>query len=486
VNALALPLALASIVHVPAELVGRAEVGDRTELRLRWTLPPEDPAFDVENIPSVRAELATRREHLAAGYSPRLTLRNLNIKGAYELFHAGFVEAGWHDRSTTLLLREQGTYGQNNFSSLTLTTNPDGTLRIEPVPTQGAVRQCSTFRFGSTETAATVTVIPARRWIWTSGASFMESGGLDECSRGTLAPMKAVGVSSNLDHAVSRRTHVLFGVDANDTAFSIYQSTTVTTTTPVGHWLGGPAQTFATLLRGAADANYALVDGWLGVRYAFLPHTEGRLTAGGAVLDSKLSGRPRQVAAYPTAEASLSHAFGEVDDRYVLSASVRLTPLVNRLAAVVDQRLEERLVASRSVGDLTLAVAGGATQSIPTDQPSGISLFTADVTLLYHATHHLDLDVGARYLWQHTRGSAPDALVQLTDYASDSKLLYVAVVLHDDTLRFLGGSPPPRRTTETAPPFTTQPATGQPRPPSTDEPNAPPDFNADPHPPPLP
>jgi hypothetical protein len=464
VNALALSLALASIVHVPAELVGRAEVGDRTELRLRWTLPPEDPAFDVENIPSVRAELATRREHLAAGYAPRLTLRNLNIQSAYELFHAGFVEAGWRDRRTTLLLREQGTYGQNNFSSLTLTTNPDGSLRIEPVPTQGAVRQCSTFRFASTETAATVTVTPARRWIWTSGASFMASGGLDDCSQRTLAPLKAVGVSSNVDHAVSRRTHLLVGVDANDTAFSIIQTTTMGTNT--------------------SDANYVLVDGWLGVRYAFLPHTEGRLTAGGAVLDSKLSGRPRQVAAYPTAEASLSHTFGELDDRYALSASVRLMPLVNRLAAVVDQRLEERLVASRSVGDLTLAVAGGATQSIPTDQPSGISLFTADVTLLYHATHHLDLDVGARYLWQHTRGSAPDALVQLTDYASDSKLLYVAVVLHDDTLRFLGGSPPPRVTT--APDaVTTQPATGQPRPPRTDAPDAPvtPDFNADPHPP---
>ena len=106
-NALALPLALASILHVPAELVGRADLGDRTELRLRWTAPPEFPAFDVENIPSVRAELATLREHVAMGYAPRLTLRSLNVDASYELFHDGSLEAGWHDRHTTLVLRER-------------------------------------------------------------------------------------------------------------------------------------------------------------------------------------------------------------------------------------------------------------------------------------------------------------------------------------------------------------------------------------------
>jgi hypothetical protein len=158
-------------------------------------------AAGVSDHPPIGFELATRRS------SPSVLLTT-EQQVAASYWHA---QLPYSTRRFHFTLAQSGSYGTQNFSSLTYTAPPSTNPGAPPDPTipqVNPVPASTTISILSEQTSASFSINWTRRWMSTVFGSYGISGGRNVDSQTLLPQTKTTTAGAILDYTLSRRDHL--------------------------------------------------------------------------------------------------------------------------------------------------------------------------------------------------------------------------------------------------------------------------------------
>ena len=363
-------LGMLSALPVAADLMGTLTLSDRMEVRVRSPgTSPNAPSLDAEMTPEARLTVASRRLRLSLAYLPRLTAWDLNNQGIKPLLlHGASVSAGWREHTTELTLREDAAYGGMGFAALTALPGASGASsssspRLDVIPTAGTIQYASsTTTFGSrTE---------LRRLTLATHVGYQMSGGADAESRASIPWQRGPLADASAEVAVTRKDRAVTTVSGVLSSFT-------------------------------SGSEILLLEETEGLRHRFASSTDGELLAG----VSEARTRPFSTAAfdhttYPVAEASLEHRIPFAEDRFLVRATLRVGPVVNRLLGLVDERVQARFEGRWSNWPYGARLTLSAAQSVPAGDLTAITLGQGEVSFQYNLSEAVTIDLGVRELAQ--------------------------------------------------------------------------------------
>jgi hypothetical protein len=390
---------------IAADIAATLALSDRTETRVRNPGDtPNGPSLDLANTLEGRLLLASPRTSCTLVYAPRLTFWDINDVGAHPLWlQAGSARVESRNANTRLSLEEDGSYGAVNFSTLALVPGPGGAPpRVDVIPPPQLIQyESTTTTLGSR--------IEAKRWQFRTDVAYQLSGGADTASRQSLplqkGPLGELGATFAASPVDSLETRLIGG----ETTFS-----------------SGPEIVF-----GEQDESWR--HGWSAV-------TDTTMRVG--VAESREQMTPQSAPTKninPVAEAVVDHQILAGEDRFTLHAGARLSPVVNRLLGIVDERIQGTLMSKWTRRQVSASAFASAQQSIPTDGPNATELLTGELGFAYAASDVVVLDMGVRALWQKanqpiTSTTAPGA-TEIVQGTILQGVAFVGVTLHAPTIR---------------------------------------------------
>jgi hypothetical protein len=395
----ALPLA--------ADLAASMALSDRTETRVRQ--PGDAPAarsLDVTTEPEARVVLASPRTGCTLAYTPRLTLWDINDVGARPLWlNAGSARIDWRDGNTSLSLEQDASYGAMSFAALAFPPGPQGAPpRVDVIPSSTQVIQ---FESSSTTLGSRV---EGRRWEFHSTVGYQVSGGADAAARSIIPRQKGPLGEAVVTFATSPVDHLATTVTGSETTFS-------------------------------SDPEIVLAEGDEGWKHLWSASTDTELRLGASEARTRTSPSARSSwETHPVAEAGLEQRILTAEDRVTLRVGARLGPVVNRLLAVVDERIQGTLQSKWTHGPFAVNAFASAQQSVPTGGPNATTLLTGELGLAYAATDAVIFDIGVRGLWQRAALSTPTAATQqaatgIAEATIVQGIVFVGVTLRAPTMR---------------------------------------------------
>ncbi len=389
-------------IFLAAAFSGTLAISDRTEFRVRD--PGDDPSqasLDLESL--VRARLALQWEHesLTLEYDPRFVLWDLNLPTAIQgtVLNAGGVRAEWWHKLVRLSLDESASYGGMNLASLTMVPGLGATPQINVVPVSRVIEYVASM----TSFQARVEL---RRWTLQSMVGFQLSGGVNEIDREYLPFQYGPTAEIRADYLATPRSHFITVLVGSESIFS-----------------SGPEAGVA-----------GLEERW---HYELSHTTRTRLALGAAVTRSREGvDLPYDTEAYPVGEASIENrrALGDHDDRFVFNAMLRISPMVNPLLGLVDERLQGTIGAGWTHRRLSLNAFVGAQQTVPPDAANAVRLFIGDLTGSWAPYPSLAFDAGLRVLAQ--TAIVPTANAPPAEVTFLQAIVFVGVTLRAPTVRF--------------------------------------------------
>jgi hypothetical protein len=325
---------------------------------------------------------------------PSFTLSDIQQAGGpdAQLLHAGEAGIAWHDRDVRAAVTEDLTYGQFNSQNVALATTvgaPNATTptgAMGPTPLQ-PVAANQTITLLTTRTAAAVSVRAGRRASFSVDGGYTVGGGLDAFSQLVLPREYGPSADASFSYDLSRRDQAVTVAHAWATHF---ENAICRVLTPQGLTLTPPCS--------PDDQLVAIAQG---IRHALRPATGVELSAGVAVTQMRLDAKSVYHAAwYPTAEASLSHRFGE-RGRSTLQLGAQLEPAVDQLAGVITDRLQGEASFADVLNEVTTVRASAfALQTVPTTDPYAETMVSGEVGALFRVNRRLHVGIGERGVWQ--------------------------------------------------------------------------------------
>jgi hypothetical protein len=408
VSALLFGTLLGWAVGPSAAVRGTLNVSDRTEVRVRDSGLPTDPALDAMNQPGFELELATRRSKWNLGYSARYTLLNLHLELKPTLLNQAYVRAQWSaSRRTQLTLTQDGSWGRQSFiGTAVVQTLPSAspqatgapTAGAAPVPRIDAVPQVLSFSYVYCRPALMSTTALTARWTLDTTVFHVVDGGFDAEARRTLPLMWGPGFEAQATYHLSRRDQLLSTVTAKRTVAS-----------------SGPE----TILVTAAE----------GIQRKIARRTDVRLEVGVAAAWFKPESNARNdLTPYPIATGVLTHRhFIERDAALGFDLTASVAPMIYRLTGYVTQQFQATAAVSLTEKRLTVRMGTGALRTLRSDDPQALRIFFADANVAYAFGKLVSVDTGVRYVWQDmpTVGNVPP-----------QKMVYVGMTIREPTLRF--------------------------------------------------
>jgi hypothetical protein len=346
-----------------------AVLSARQEVRARAVLDrPSPAALDTETALTASLEHRARSLRTWITYGPRLTARDFGIAPTALFLHTGTVGFSKSFPRVTLTLREDGTFGSQNFGGAAIATSLTTTQ-----PVVNRVPLSANLDVMSLQTSLLANYVPNREWALASYAIYATSGGTNDESR--LFFPREYGPRAGIDarYAVTRRDGFL-----TSATYALAASST------------GAQSTIAT---------FAL--GW--ARTAS-PRTTASLVAGVALTRTRPNATSaRATDAQPVASATLGHKpmSGRTTGRY--TATVSLGPVVDRLTGRVTLRVDGSLNGTWPIAPRFVVQAlGGAGRSSGSEDGvlPPITLFTAEATLGHTPWRWLRVDGGVRASYQ--------------------------------------------------------------------------------------
>ncbi|GAC1351783.1 MAG: hypothetical protein NVS3B20_06470 [Polyangiales bacterium] len=364
-------IALLLSVLMSTPVRGSLSVSDRSEVRVRQTDPVEGRVLDVETAPRADLHLDTRLTEFTLAYSPRFTVRHVNLEQRPEVLQTAFVRETFRERHAQFSVYEDATFGNQNFGYL---LQPGATTTFAPQPGQATpgvetLPASTTILYESLRTGFSARVTPARRWVYLSLFEYVVSGGADEASRKTLPLQYGPRGEQSIEYAASRRDQLISTWSASRVIVS-----------------SGPEIT--------------LIETSESVRHHFSLHTQSVFLAGFArVALHSSSQAPLSYVNFPVGEVSVLHALAE--DHLDLRFAVRVAPMIDRLNGQVDERVQATLASVFSPSRrFSLRAQAGALQSVPSDARNALSLAIGEASVAYQAGRHFTVEGGARFAVQ--------------------------------------------------------------------------------------
>jgi hypothetical protein len=393
----ALPLA--------ADLAASMALSDRTETRLRQ--PGDAPAarsLDIATEPEARLLLAAPRTSCKLAYTPRLTLWDVNDVAVRPLLlDAGSARIDWRDGNTSLSLEQDASYGAMNFAALAFPAGPQGAPpRVDVIPTSQIIQ----FESSSTTLGSRV---EGRRWEFHSTVGYQVSGGADAAARSIIPFQKGPLGEAVVTFATSPVDHLATTVTGSETMFS-------------------------------SDPEIVIAEGDEGWKHLWSASTDTELRLGAS--EARIRTSPSAGSSWethPVAEADLEQRFLTAEDRVTIRVGARLGPVVNRLLAIVDERIQGTLQSKWTHGPFAVNAFASAQQSVPTGGPNATTLLTGELGLAYAATEAVLFDIGVRGLWQRaaisTTAGAQQAATGIAEESLGQGVVFVGVTLRAPTMR---------------------------------------------------
>lgn len=353
----------------PALLLAAAtalDAGVRSEVRLRGGAA--DPVLDLEATPSAALHVRWPTWSLDAGYTPRFTLRQVDLDASAEMLQSGTLSAAWHGRRTSFEAHANGAYGIESFSSLAVQSSSD-TPPVQRLPDTGRIS------YASLRAGAGVTWAASRRWKLTAGLDFLLSGGIDDASRAVVPLQSGPHAELGAEHALTRKDQLVTAIDASQATFSTGADATVIEASEA--WRRALSRRLSSTLRAGVA---------------------GALHTGGEGGESVYS-------VYPVVQAVL--AWRSPADALELQASVWVEPVVDRLSGRVDERLQGSVGGTWSPSR-SVALRGriGAAQSVPWDGDQAIRLALGEAAVSVRVTDQLRAELGTRGALQDPQGAS--------------------------------------------------------------------------------
>jgi hypothetical protein len=357
-----------------AAISGAVELSDRSEVRVRNSGEAVGTVLDLETAPAALLRLHTRRWDLAALYSPRLVLRQVDAYPLPEVLHRGALLLGLRFRRALLGIHADGAYGTYSFTGLVpAPTIPGATPDASPPPIQ-QLPPASTIAYASLRAGASLRYAATRRLTLSGVAEHRMSGGVDEVARAVVPFQYGPHGELRAEYALSRKDRLVSSLDASWATFT-----------------SGPRNTLVEATEAWQRA--------LGRRT--------RLTIGGGaalVIAQVQAADPRSARPYPLAEAEVVHRIParRVEARFAL----RLAPIVDRLSGRVDERLGATASAVWSPTSLVAVRAlGGAAQTLPGSADRAFTLMTGEAAIAVRVSTWVRVEAGTRGAWQGGRGA---------------------------------------------------------------------------------
>lgn len=407
----------AAAALLAADLAATLDLSDRSEARLRSTQttaagsPPPTIGFDFFTEPNARLHANDRRWDLTLVYDLSFLAPDLEQGFSPLALQTGSAGVAWHDQRLRLTLTEDATYGLQNSAYLS-TTAPISTPATGVPPTILATVPPTTLLYGSTRTAIAASDRVDRYTTLTLGAEYFIVGGLDTASQAVLPQQFGERALVTVDTRLSRSDLLTTAATAQHVDFS-----------KTAACVGAPGEVVNTsILCQPSDELAQVVER--------LQHTLSRTETFTVGIGSAVSAIREQsntsyhYAYYPVAEATYTDQ-PDRQGRLVLSA--RLAPYIDpRTGVVLNALIGDATFSDRLTHPVTLTVAAGASQNLPTGDPAAASILRAEVGVEYRFTPELAVAVGERAFWENENG--------LGNFVTT--LGYVAVTVREPTLRF--------------------------------------------------
>jgi hypothetical protein len=401
-----------------AGLLTSLVLGDRTETRLRVM---EGPYFgvDLATVPSARIDLRDRRTRFSFGYSPSLTLGDLETGFNFQLFHMADASLLFVARRTFIAVATSDSYGDFNFGYLLPTSVPTGSNIPPPQIVPTTAGEATTIRYGSTHTAISF----SQRWrrvAFTLSAEHGVGGGMDAPSRLVVPIISTPSASASFAWDATRRDQLT--TDLKATAAS-------STPRPCDPTTGGPLpDPLALYPQCAPNQEWAeLRETW---RHSLARHSTLTLAAGGAAVRAQINPQtgPPDTPTYtpmPTGEITLLHDFGVGRPWHsVLQLGARVSPIVDIRYSIVESRVDTNVTWTLSRGRNSVATTVSFVRSVPPTIINATYLNFA-VEGLRKVDKRFEVGLGARGAWQ-------DDAYTGAFYAVG---FYVALVWHEPRIR---------------------------------------------------
>ena len=341
-----------------------------------------------------------RRESLTIDYGPRFSLWDMNTSAIEPtLYQTAGVRGEWREKLVRLTLGESAAYGVLNMASIPLALGPSAPpTPINVVPVSHLIAYVSS----STAFSARVEL---RRWTIEPIVRFDLSGGTDEESRAYAPFMYGPSGELRLDFAASHLAHLITVASVLEDSFSF----------------------------GAEVAMAALEERW---HQNLSRLTQLQLAAGAATTrDRGGVTLAYETNAYPIGEATLEHRPGGTGaHHFVFRASARISPMVNPLLGLIDERLQGRLELEWIHQRVGVVFSAGAQQTVPPDAINAVQLILGEARVAYEPYPSLGFDAGFRGIAQNAvqpvAGGPPFEATFLQG------IVFVGVTIRAPTVRF--------------------------------------------------
>lgn len=367
--------------------------GDRTEARVR--VDQSVVRYDAESLAWASLGVKSRRAGLDLGYA--FLLSGLGVgSGDQELaaLHNEYLGASFRLRRTFVSIGQSGSYGERNFRSLSVTprdalargeaaeppASSDEPRPSEPGPREGLggtmpppeaqpILIDEAVRVGALAGGIGLTTLLSRRLEATGYAGYDYSGGLDELSRLVYpvyyGPFGSAGVNYRLGPSDGTSTHLTGRLATN---------------------FDGEDATIATL-----EQRWS---------HRWDDNLETELGAGIAAVDSDIAAQGPSLPPYlPVGWGALAYRSRIAFEISVTTATLIVTPGLDRLTGVIDERAELRVEQRWTDGDFEMIGTANASQSLTS---AGLTLTSlgADGLVAWHVKPPFAVETGFRMFWQ--------------------------------------------------------------------------------------
>lgn len=324
-------------------------------------------AADVSNSPVLSLGLDLRQWTFDVSYLPQFTLHIAEPRVGFEALHSGRLGAAWANRTNRISLSQELAYGGLLFSTLLTQSllNP-ATGRVETLPAADRVSILS-YR-----TSLGLSSSLSRRTTMSADIGINGSGGENEVSRRTMPSQFGPQAGLRFRHTLSRISSITPSMAFSWTRFS-------------------------------SGEEYGIIDTALQGQYRLSRFLDGTAGLGvSATASRSASGGGQFYAAYPIAEMGFVYQLPEYHSD--LAINIRAAPVIDRVRAILSERLDTSLRATfRFTPFLLLNTGLGVVQTLPPSDPEALTGFTGDTALAFRPNRAMEFNLGLRGVWQTVR-----------------------------------------------------------------------------------
>jgi hypothetical protein len=357
---------------------------------------------DVDQLAGARVDMIMPRARLSLEYVPRLTFTDVFYDVSVDLLHNAELSANFDWKHVRLSLIERAAYGTRTYTAVPAQEQPDIVITdtgasIIPITSQPV-------DYGSSDTAATLTLTLSRRSELDVAGGYLFDGGLDAESRRVIPFVHGPRARLEWRYQATRQDSIGSGVEGE----RLYTETVLEN----------------------RDLRSDLVRWRETWSRQWLPNTTTQFSAGVVVARSTPVLDDYEYYAIGGATFGQRMKAGKGAQYFDIDTSAQVDVLIDRLTGLPDQRLDIGLTGTWTKLPYEVYATLGQTQSLRALEFNALALYYGEVGGTYQWTRALFWEAGFRGAYQTV--DAPTTLAAANAAEGFNWVLFVALQAQTD------------------------------------------------------